>query len=396
MNETVLIDGCEVTLIDANHCPGAVQFLLRIPAEGGKFERFVHTGDFRYCESMKSEPSLGQFVGCDAVFLDTTYCNPKFVFPSQEESIDYVVDVIKRIGGDKRTKEKSVLFLVATYVIGKERILLEISRRCGRKIYVDRRKREVLQVLGYADGDIFTDEESDTDVHVVGWNVLGETWPYFRPNFMRMNEIMVEKDYSKVVGFVPTGWTYEVKKNKFAVRTKDSFEIHLVPYSEHSNYNELREYVKFLKPKQIIPTVGSDVENMDSKDAVKIRKHFAGLMDEMANKQEFLMGFFRVSQAEVKADLDNPMIGLDRELESGEEEIDKRAVKFDSVVGSDPISCPLTSLNEPVSEDLALLSDNETEEIMRELRDCLPIWVSEDQILGLIKISGKQVVDAVS
>ena len=41
----------------------------------------------------------------------------------------------------------------------------------------------------------------------------------------------------------------------------------LVPYSEHSNYDELREYLRFLKPKREIPTVGSDVEKIDSKHA---------------------------------------------------------------------------------------------------------------------------------
>jgi len=65
MNQMVKIDGFEVVLIEANHCPGAVQL---------RFDSF-----------------LNGFVGCDGVFLDTTYCNPKFVFPSQEESVDYVV-----------------------------------------------------------------------------------------------------------------------------------------------------------------------------------------------------------------------------------------------------------------------------------------------------------------
>lgn len=301
--QSVLIDGAEVYLIDANHCPGAVQFLFKVPAsdDGGagnngvvRFEKYVHTGDFRYCDEMKNESLISEFIGADAVFLDTTYCNPKFVFPRQDESIDYIVGVIERLAvQNDGVVGKNVLFLVATYVIGKERILMEISRRCKRKIHVSGKKMSVLCALGLGESGVFTEDELESDIHVVKWNVLGETWPYFRPNFLKMNEIMSEKGYSKVVGFVPTGWTYEVKRNKFAVRTKDSLEIHLVPYSEHSNYDELREYVKFLKPKRVIPTVGADVEKIDSKHAKKMQKHFSGLVDEIAIKQDFLMGFLR-------------------------------------------------------------------------------------------------------
>nr|POF05335.1 dna ligase 6 [Quercus suber] len=324
LRQTVVIDGCQITLIDANHCPGAVQFFFNIPGPNGG--RYVHTGDFRLSDSMRFDSFLTQFIGSDAVFLDTTYCNPKFVFPSQDESIDYVVSVIDRVrvGGDSL---RDVLFLVATYVVGKERILLEIARRCNRKIHVDARKMEVLRVLGYGESGLFTEDVCESDVHVVGWNVLGETWPYFRPNFVKMKEIMDERGYSKVVGFVPTGWTYEVKRNKFAVRTKDSFEIHLVPYSEHSNYDELREYVKLLKPKRVIPTVGLDVENLDSKHADKMQKHFAGLVDEMANKQEFLRGFYRGSCEVVNK--------VERDASTNEELDKENEIKETKAKGSD-------------------------------------------------------------
>ena len=138
--------------MDANHCPGAVQFLLKVPICKNleNFKSYVHTGDFRYSCEMKDDVFLRGFVGCNAVFLDTTYCHPKFVFPLQEESVDYVVSAIEKIGGEGFSGglEKRVLFLVATYVAGKEKILIEIARRCNRKVFVDARKMEVLRILG--------------------------------------------------------------------------------------------------------------------------------------------------------------------------------------------------------------------------------------------------------
>ncbi|KAD4888374.1 hypothetical protein E3N88_20447 [Mikania micrantha] len=368
LSESVFVDGCEISLIDANHCPGAVQFLFKIPTENGNYERYVHTGDFRYCSSMTSETVLNEFIGADAVFLDTTYCNPKYVFPSQEESIDYVVNVINKYMVENEGDVKCVLFLVATYVIGKEKILLEISRRCERKIHVDDRKLGILKTLDFGEDAVFTNKECESDVHVTGWNILGETWPYFRPNFVKMKEIMDARGYSKAVGFVPTGWTYEVKRNKFAVRTKDSFEIHLVPYSEHSNYEELREYVKFLRPKRIIPTVGVDAENFDGKHVNKMLKHFAGLVDEMAIKQDFLMGFHRGPKE------------LNENLEKNSRNLKEKAQEPEK--------------QEHVSQDI--ITDKEMDEILLDLHDCLPAWVTRDQMTDIISKSGKNVVEAVS
>ncbi|XP_020246783.1 DNA ligase 6 [Asparagus officinalis] len=374
LNATVEIDGCEVAVVDANHCPGAVQFLFSVRGEDGrKLERYVHTGDFRFCDSMKKDPILSQFVGSDAVFLDATYCNPKFVFPSQEESIDYIVRLIKRIREESEALKEPVLILIATYVIGKERILLEISRQLKCLLHVDRRKMSILSVLGLGDSNVFTEDASASSIHVIGWNLLGETWPYFRPNFVKMKEIMLERGYSKAVGFVSTGWLYETKKDGFAVRVKDELEIHLVPYSEHSSYDELREFVRFLRPKRVIPTVGDDADKIDGKSARALQKHFQGLVDETANKQEFLMAFNKKAvNADVMAGYDNPV----------------NVCRSEDVAEEDSLS-----QKEALSEDF---NSEDMEEEIQEIRDSLPSWVTQDQIISLLRSSNGEVVEAVS
>ncbi|KAL6845272.1 hypothetical protein ACP4OV_024767 [Aristida adscensionis] len=366
----VTVDGWGVIAVDANHCPGAVQLLFASP--GPNAERYVHTGDFRYTESMRRDPHLLDFVGADAVFLDTTYCNPKFTFPPQEESVDYVVNAIKRAKEESAVAGERVLCLIATYVVGKERILLEVAQQCGCLIHVDSRKMEILTVLGFGgENRVFTEDAAATDVHVIGWNVLGETWPYFRPNFVKMKEIMVDRGYKRALGFVPTGWMYETKKEGFAVRVKDSLEIHLVPYSEHSSYDELRDYVKFLHPKRVIPTVGLDSGKLDSKEAIAMQKHFVGLVDETANKQEFLMAFHRRST--------DATLGFEDEVAECSRD--------------DAASLPGIS---SASERSDSLREQVTEEMKKELSDFLPSWVSQEQIMGLLMSSGCDVVKAAS
>ncbi|PKA59712.1 DNA ligase 1 [Apostasia shenzhenica] len=356
LSKTVTIDGSNVTLVEANHCPGAVQFLFEVGPE-----RYIHTGDFRFHDSMKLDPFLQKFVGADALFLDTTYCNPKFVFPSQEDSIDYVVNAIRTVREDCKGSSDSVLFLIATYVVGKERILLEIARRCHCLLHVDRRKMDVLSVLGLGGTGVFTEDASASDVHVIGWNVLGEVWPYFRPNFVKMKEFMVDGGYSKAVGFVSTGWMHVMKGDGFAVRVKESLEIHLVPYSEHSNYDELREYVRFLRPKRVIPTVAMDAEKVDGKHVIALQKHFRGLVDETSNKHDFLIPFHQ---------------------KRGNSDAEKE--------NSNP-----TCINE-LAEPENLLKEGDVESTSKELHDCLPSWVNEDQIMSLIRDADGDIVQAVS
>jgi len=55
---------------------------------------------------------------------------------------------------------------------------------------------------------------------------------------------------AQVVGVVPTGWTFQMKKAAYPVRSKGAAHIHLVPYSEHSSFAELQEYVRFMRPVQ--------------------------------------------------------------------------------------------------------------------------------------------------
>ena len=56
---------------------------------------------------------------------------------------------------------------------------------------------------------------------------------------------------SQVVGFVPTGWVSDMRKEAFGVRRKGSCSVHLVPYSEHSAFNELTAYVEFMRPHKV-------------------------------------------------------------------------------------------------------------------------------------------------
>ena len=51
------------------------------------------------------------------------------------------------------------------------------------------------------------------------------------------------------------GWSY--RKNGLETRQQGPVTIYGVPYSEHSSFPELRECVKLLRPKRLVPTVNA-------------------------------------------------------------------------------------------------------------------------------------------
>ena len=296
--------GVKVTLVDANHCPGAVMFLFILP-DG---TRVVHCGDFRYDASkMSGCKHLEEFKGCSAVYLDTTYCNPRHMFPHQSESIEKIAEALENVFGvaeqasTPRKKRKvdvvsrkhtyDTMCLISTYVIGKERILEQIHRRFGLKIYIEERKAGVVENLG-VDMTMFTTDAKETPIHVVKWNFLGESWPYFRPNFVDPAAYAERFGVSKVIGFVPTGWVFS-KDGLMKTLHKNNVTIHLVPYSEHSSYAELMEFVAMLRPAKVVPTVNASDEKMVAKQL----KHFSNLIDVNASKSSFISKLSKSGQA---------------------------------------------------------------------------------------------------
>lgn len=258
-----------VTLLDANHCPGAIMFLFIV---GNK--RILHVGDFRWNQSvMMAMPQLRAFSNMkprlDILFLDTTYCHPKYTLPAQDAAIAAAIQAVKEEMSAAKMMGTKLLLLFGSYTIGKERIYLSVAEYLQTKVYVDKRRFRILSALEWPKErmKMFTTVKSESYLWVV---------PLGHINFKKMPEYLDDgnkhkafsKPYGRVVGFRPTGWSYStVKKSSKPVSTSPTkeklissknsgrYSVHGVPYSEHSSFPELVDCLRSLKPKKIITTV---------------------------------------------------------------------------------------------------------------------------------------------
>ena len=271
-----------VTLLDANHCPGAVMFLFEPP--NGK--KILHVGDFRWSrEVMLDQPQLKQFwqgsngMRLDDIYLDTTYCNGKYsTMPSQKEAITAAVSMAREeIEGPATSsllpkcmarKKTSTLLLFGSYTIGKEKIYMSAAEALNMRIYVEPRKLRILSALNFTKDQmsVFTTTKSEAQIWIV---------PMGHCSFQHLDAYLTDANasskglgsgYSRVVAFRPTGWTHNGGPPKrrgasnntnalITTRRSGNKTIHGVPYSEHSSFSELVDCLLCLKPKRIIPTV---------------------------------------------------------------------------------------------------------------------------------------------
>lgn len=244
LNFRFTVEGVKVQFLEANHCPGAALILFQTSCG----QRILHTGDFRACKSMQDYPDLlsGRIT---SLYLDTTYCNPKYNFPLQEDVIKHAV----RLTTAALARNPKTLVAVGAYSIGKERVYLGIAEALKLNIYADKRRARTLRSLDWPNlTERLCSDASSSRLHVLPISHLNATK-------LRAYMQSLHPTYNAVLAFRPTGWTYSEKVGSKLEDLKPQCSgvvtVYGVPYSEHSSYSELQEFVQFLRPQKIIATV---------------------------------------------------------------------------------------------------------------------------------------------
>ncbi|XP_052290688.1 uncharacterized protein LOC102617172 isoform X3 [Citrus sinensis] len=222
----------EVSAIDAHHCPGSVMPLFR-----EAFGCLLYTGDFRW-EASNERAEIGRNTlvkalkddVVDILYLDNTYCNPSYAFPSREVA--------------------------------------------AQQIWVWPERLQTMHLLGFH--DIFTTKTSLTRVRAV------PRYSFSVDTLESLNTM------HPTIGIMPSGlpWvvqplkgggslpgslfsSYQSKwratsgtqteKLKEALGSVDRFHkcIYSVPYSDHSCFTEIEKFLNLVQPSNIRGIVSS-------------------------------------------------------------------------------------------------------------------------------------------
>ncbi|EEH02711.1 DNA cross-link repair protein pso2/snm1 [Histoplasma capsulatum G186AR] len=328
--------GARVTMLPANHCPGSSIFLFEKRVNKSrepKVRRILHCGDFRASPTHVQHPILRPNITdsltgkvrqqiIDVCYLDTTYLNPKYAFPSQDDVVAACAAVCADLNVTEhghstdsecrlshlKTSGKSdmdpqaptllpyaqsesrnrLLVVIGTYSIGKERLCMAIAHALNCKIYAPAAKQRILACLENSElSTLITNNPVEAQVHMVTMMDVhtGTLLDYLHS---------LKPHFSRVVGFRPTGWSYRPPAGRMtdsppvsSILYSDSWKprfgtqdlipqrgsnqissCYSVPYSEHSSFRELTMFCCALRITKVIPTV--NVGSKRSREKMKL------------------------------------------------------------------------------------------------------------------------------
>ncbi|KAH3901156.1 DNA cross-link repair protein PSO2 SCDLUD_002639 [Saccharomycodes ludwigii] len=269
----------KVLLIDANHCPGAALFHFEFTNNSTSTIKYLHTGDFRYHhEKMFPFLSLHHY---NKVYLDTTYLNIAYQFPSQENVINVTLNFLVKycLGQGHNTifnansnsknniqlifkllnynnnnnnnnkngsiKKKYIIFF-GGYTLGKEPLSISIASELNCNVLIDRDtlrakipdlhrnlKYENISIVNNSEGgskstgayiqDIFENSNgnsltnNDVVCCIVPMHHISKGSKYLLDHHNLRNYV-VDKFDTYIIGVQPTGWNFY---NRYDTRSND-------------------------------------------------------------------------------------------------------------------------------------------------------------------------------
>ncbi|KFQ29637.1 Protein artemis, partial [Mesitornis unicolor] len=235
----------EVTLLPAGHCPGSVMFLFE-----GENGTVLYTGDFRLAKGEAARMELlhsgTRVKDIQSVYLDTTFCDPKFYhIPSREECLNGILELVRSWTS---LTCYHVVWLNCKAAYGYEYLFINLSEELGIKVHVNKLDmfRNMPEILYH----VTTDRH--TQIHACRHPRDDDC---FRGNRLPCGMTCQNGTPLHIISIKPsTMWFGErIKKTNVIVRTGES--TYRACFSFHSSYSEIKDFLSYIRPVNVYPNV---------------------------------------------------------------------------------------------------------------------------------------------
>ncbi|XP_053798299.1 protein artemis [Vidua chalybeata] len=234
-----------VTLLPAGHCPGSVMFLFE-----GENGTVLYTGDFRLAKGEAARMELlhsgTRVKDIRSVYLDTTFCDPKFYhIPSREECLNGMLELVRSWTSLSRNH---VVWLNCKAAYGYEYLFINLSEELGIKVHMNKLDmfRNMPEILCH----VTTDQR--TQIHACRHPRDDDC---FRGNRLPCGMTCLNGTPLHIISIKPSTMWFGERKKKTNVIVRTGERTYRACFSFHSSYSEIKDFLSYICPVNVYPNV---------------------------------------------------------------------------------------------------------------------------------------------
>ncbi|KAF3705334.1 Protein artemis [Channa argus] len=234
-----------VTLLPAGHCPGSVMFLFE-----GSRGNVLYTGDFRFAVGDASRiehlHSGSRVKDIQSVYLDSTFYDPRFYqIPTREVCLSGILELV---GNWISQSSYHVVWLNCKAAYGYEYLFTNLGEEFNTQIHVNSLSmfKRMPEILSY----VTTDRR--TQIHACRHPKDEE---YFQGNRLPCGCTATDGTPLRIISIKPSTMWFGERTKKTNVIIKTGASSFRACFSFHSSYSEIKDFLSYLKPVNIYPSV---------------------------------------------------------------------------------------------------------------------------------------------
>lgn len=225
------LDGMKIELFPAGHILGSA--MIRIEREGISF---LYTGDFKMKKSWTARAI--EIPKADILIMESTFGDPQYVFDQSQE--DLKQELIGYVNNCFRTNMTPI---VMGYALGKSQEAMKMLGDAGFKVRVHRAAWEMAKIYRHFGVEFQNCERWDEETPALD-DVL--IIPPHSLRFKKVPNLPLRKRFVFL-----SGWANSPNGMRFGAE-------HMIPLSDHADFNELLDFVRLVNPQKVYTTHGFD------------------------------------------------------------------------------------------------------------------------------------------